>query len=213
VFAKLNGSKMITDSQILQRFAEFDQEAHTTLVTSHDTPQYPRTLLVDGDRVFTWWKNVLSLLRNPFGKDSEQYQQFCTFYHGDRYYNTSKDYYAIFISTYAGLVKSLIKTTTVSDVLKQAKIPLGTGEKDAACMMVGIALETVMGELCQRDPNIQPGECSQPSEGVNTVLYNAELYNRSKQNQISSWLNPHKNASSGESDKFARKDVLEMLQG
>ena len=118
---------MITNKQILQRFAELDQEAQAILATNHGDPEYPKILFVDGNRVFTWVKNILSLLRSIFSKDSEQYQQFSTIYHGDRDYNTFKDYYAVFTSIYTGFEKSLIRTTTVGGVLEQTKTLLGTG--------------------------------------------------------------------------------------
>ena len=79
--------------------------------------------------------------------------------------------------------------------------------------MAGIARETAMRELCQRDPTIQPDECSQSSEGVNMALYKAGAYNRSTQNKITSWLSLHKKASNAEPDQITPKDGSGMLQG
>ena len=141
------------------------------LKNNFSDPEHPKTLLVDGDRAFTWGKNVMTLLRSVFGKDSEQYQQFTNTFRGEIYYNWLKDYLSIFKSIYENYEKSLIKASTVDDVLEQWKMLLGSGEKDAACIMTGIALETAMRELCRRNTNIPPGDCSQASEQINLSLY------------------------------------------
>jgi len=204
---------MISDKKKLQSFATLEQDAQAILADSFSDPEYPNILLVDGNKVSSWGKNVIKLLEGVFGKDSAQYQTFTQKFRGEIYSNTFKTYLSIFKSIYEQYENSLIKASTVENVLAQAKMLLSTGEKGPACMMTGVALETALRELCQRHANLPADECNQGSDQVNLSLYKAGVYGRLTLNQISSWLEMQKKASRGAWDEFTPKDVLKMFQG
>jgi hypothetical protein len=79
------------------------------------------------------------------------------------------------------------------DVLERATELLQAGYKDSACVLVGIALESTLKQLCDRE-GISKGELNQ----MNKNPRKASVYNVAKQQQITAWAKLRNDSAHGD---------------
>lgn len=218
---------MRLDRLIQKRFAELEEKAKTVsesreknFVTGRGEVYYKIA-----PPVFTAWAtSVLSLLQRVFGEDGVHYQRFSEHY--EKVNRSSYTYDAVNTSGfevccsifqsakedyeggYLFNVRALVKAEVLDDALEQAEEILNAGYKDPACVVIGVALETTLKEMCTR-----AGVSHSKLDGMNIELRKAGIYNMAKQKQITAWADLRNNAAHGKWSEYNDADVKDFLEG
>jgi hypothetical protein len=163
-----------------------------------------------------WGTRVLNMLQRGFGEDSIHFKEFARIFSRSSgevsefetcreiLLSAKKDFEGGFLFNYSALVKAEV----LDDVLEQAKALLNARYKDAACIIIGIALETTLKELATR-AEIPLGKL----EKINTELCKAGVYNMAKQKQITAWAELRNKAAHGEWTEYDSDDVRSFHDG
>ena len=104
--------------------------------------------------------------------------------------------------------RTLLRAEISEDVLEEAESLLDAGYKDPACVVVGVALETAIRDLCERG-DLPVGKLDR----MNADLAKAEVYNKGMQKQVTTWAHWRNKAAHGEWDEYSADDVSDMLKG
>ena len=211
---------MKLDSLIQKRFAELEDNAKTIsesrekdFVSNKGEIHYKVA-----SPVFRGWVvKVLSLLQRIFGEDSVHHQQFQE--NSKKIHRVTKDTFEICLSIFQASkddyeggylfnVRALVKAEVLDDALEQAEKILNAGYKDPACVVVGVALEITIKEMCTRN-----GIPHKKLDGMNVELCKAGIYNMAKQKQITAWADLRNDGAHGNWAEYNIADVKDFLNG
>jgi len=208
------------DSLVLKRFAELENNAEAVSkakehsFTGTDGKRYCE---VPAPLFRGWVVRVLNLLQRIFGEDSIHCQQFKE--NSDKAGTIDESDFDLCLSIFQAAkedyeggylfdVRALVKAEVLGDALEQAEEILSAGYKDPACVVVGIALETTLKEMCTRN-GISHGKL----DSMNVELRKANVYNMAKQKQITAWADLRNNAAHGKWSEYNNADVKDFLEG
>lgn len=203
---------MKIDTKIKKRFSELEIELSQlqTKVKSGD----------NFDALFSkWGTNVLNLLDDVFPDNSVHRKSFHSQYdfHNLPAANFSfskakgiflaakEDYENGYLSSFRSLLKAEFLT---EDILTQAEELLNAGYKDPGCVLVGVALETAIKELCT-----QHGIGHKKLDQMNSELRKAGVYNLAKQKQVTAWADLRNKAAHGDWSEYSMADVNDFFSG
>lgn len=227
---------MKANQLINKRFEELAQKGTTITVTSkqREFPQVfavagpqrgaesssPRSTytahIVDRQEFITWGTSSLNLLQRIFGDTSIHYTQFRTYFDefkGDTptlnacmaVFNAAREDYE---GGYLFNVETLVSAEVLDDVLEQAEALLSSGYRGPAGVTVGVALETTLKKLCDRE-----GIPHAKLDRMNADLAKKGLYNVGMQKQITAWADLRNRAAHGQWEQFTAADVEDMIRG
>lgn len=171
---------------------------------------------VDSEKYHEWAISVMNLLLRVFGKQSPHYVFFLTnhgvfkgwaaeFENCRGIFKSAKEDYE---GGYTFKLRSLVAAEILDDVMEQASELFKSGYKDPACVLVGVALENALKDLCTRE-GIAHGKLDQ----MNAELCKADVYNLGMQKQITAWSHHRNKAAHGEWDEYTSEDVENMIKG
>ena len=205
----------------IQRFTELQSQLEAIENTKHkERLAYLNDLLVDSvdvELLSEWKVKVKNLLINSCGANSEHYKAF-TQAENQHQMETSYDYFLrirpVFRAAkedyeggYLTSVRSLVQAEVFDSVLEQAGELLLSGYPTAAAVIAGVALETALRELCDRN-YIDHGMMDK----MNNDLAKAGVYNKNQQKRITALAGIRNSAAHGKQDEFTRENVKLMIQ-
>ena len=208
---------MKMNNLIRKRFQELNDEASDIESAASIDPEDYSAFIVETASYISWATKVLNLLQRIFGNDSAHYRNFSKIY--QRFNSSHKAFMnsrAVFDAAkedyeggYLFDVRALVKAEVLTDdVLEQATELLKAGYKDPACVLVGVALESTLKELCDRE-EIAHGKLDR----MNVELCKAGVYNMAKQKQITAWADLRNKAAHGEWTEYNPADVDYLIKG
>jgi hypothetical protein len=203
---------MKIDELVKKRFMELDGQATNIRPINNDIGTY-----VDPEKCQMWASSVLNLLHRVFGESSSHFQSFQRQYEKLQVYSyqdfavlkgifgsAQQDYGMGYLFT----VRGLIKAEDSTDVLEQATNLLNGNYKDAACILVGVALEIAIKEMCNRT-----GISITKLDVMNIELAKKTIYNAGVQKQVTAWAHWRNKAAHGEFGEYNNADVKSMIEG
>lgn len=206
---------MKLDKLLLKRFNELMDQAKKVEATTSVTDV---AATVDAAKYHEWAASALNLLLRVCGEKSP----YCTGFHAIHskiiylaYREPFDNCRAIFKAAKEDYEKGLIfelrcvvKKEILSYLTRHAEKLLNSGQKDAACIIAGQALETALQELCTRAhlPHDRP-------ELMNAELGKAGTYGKDTQNRIAGWAELRARGLGGDFDRCDREAVMEMVRG
>jgi len=112
-------------------------------------------------------------------------------------------------------INELIHADIFNDFLEMAEYLLSEGYKDSAAVMVGGVLEDHLKKLCQKNsiPIIKSDGTPIKTNQLNSDLYNAKIYNRGDNKNITAWLEIRNNAAHAKYSEYSEEQVKISLQG
>lgn len=123
-------------------------------------------------------------------------------------------------SYYMGLFNKLpeiIEANVVSNYMAQAEGLLEKNYHVSAAVLAGAVLEDALHRLCQRQtPPIELVNVKGDPKSLSpliTDLQTADVFNKSKADQLNSWAKMRNYAAHGEFKQFNRQDVEDMIGG
>lgn len=163
-----------------------------------------------------WSTSVLSLLQRTFSESGSHFQSFQEAYKKfDGCESEFKVLAAIlaaakedFEGGYLFNLTGIAKAEVLGDALEQARLFLKSGFKDAACVAIGVALETTLKEISLRH--------SLPIaslESMNVALRKNDVYNSTKQQQITAWIALRNKGAHGAWTAYIAADISDMHSG
>jgi hypothetical protein len=198
---------------IQKRFNELTEKGQTSVVVRGRDGE-PE---VNYEKFQEWATSALNLLQRAFGEDSAHYRNFSVHYKSFNGYvhefENCKGVFQAAREDYEGgflfNIRALIKAEVLADdVLGQARELLAAGYKDPACVLVGVALETTLKEMCLR-----AGIPRNKIDRMNADLCKAGTYNLAKQKQITAWAELRNKAAHGDWGEYTQPDVEDFLNG
>lgn len=108
---------------------------------------------------------------------------------------------------YLASVRSMVEAEVFNSVLEQANELLVSGYYVAAAVIAGVALETGLRELCDRNA-LAHGMINK----MNDDLAKAGAYNKLQQKRIAALADIRNSAAHGKCDGFTRDDVRDMVR-
>ena len=213
---------MKTDKLVEQRLNELEQKAADILakkVYSFTSDRGGEVYYkVDTPSFKAWAASALNILQRVFGENSIHYRHFEEVFKENkesRWSSTLEECKAIlqvaaedYKGGYLFNTRGLIQAEAFSNILEQANELLASGYKDPACVVVGVALENTLKELCIRH-NIAQGKLDK----MNADLAKAGEYNMGMQKQITAWADRRNKAAHGDWNTYTTDDVNDMLHG
>lgn len=205
----------------VQRFGELQNQLEAIENTRHkERIEYLGNSLVDSvdfELLSEWKVKVKNLLINSCGANSEHYKEFIQA-ESPHQMETSYDYLLrvrpIFRAAkedyeggYLTSVRSLVQAEVFDSVLEQAGELLLSGYHTAAAVIAGVALETALRELCDRN-SIDHGMINT----MNDSLAKAGVYNKNQQKRIIALAGIRNSAAHGKPDEFNSENVKSMIQ-
>ena len=206
---------MKLDRMVIKRFEELAAKAKEVdaTVLINDT-----SAVVDSKKFQEWATEAMNLLQRVFGGDSVHYQNFDAIY--SKIINIA---YLESFNTCKGILKAAQEdyeggnTFELHDHLHEAVLKyvsnealelLRTGQKEAACILSVVALESALKELCDRAGLPVGGH-----DEMNKGLYKAGVYSIGTQQRVSDWGCIRDDILRGLSDQYSVSDVDVMLRG
>jgi hypothetical protein len=172
--------------------------------------------VIDNEMFYQWATSSLDTIQQVFGKDSAHYMYFQEFVNefggwADQFQNcrgilkaAKEDYENGFDSK----ARSLIVAEILNAFLTQSSKLLSEGNKDVACVIAGLVLETAIGEISD-----QQGITSKNIRVLNRTLRHAEVYNAALEEQIELWSTNLDNAKKNSDNRYTVSDIEDMIQG
>ncbi|WP_409409504.1 hypothetical protein AAE485_03340 [Acidithiobacillus ferriphilus] len=205
----------------VQRFGELQQQLEHIESTRHKKRlEHLNNLevdMVDSEALSEWKVKTKSLLINSCGVDSEHYKEFIKAEKPgvmDTTYEVLLRIRPIFKAAkedyeggYLTSVRSLVQAEVFDSVLEQASELLLSGYHTAAAVIAGVALETALRELCDRN-TIKHGMMNT----MNDSLAKAGIYNKNQQKRITALAGIRNSAAHGKPDEFNSENVKSMIQ-
>lgn len=166
-----------------------------------------------------WCTSVLSLLERITSQDSIHYKTFlaaqpaadASIMIEDRLSNCVGVFRAAkedYLGGYLFSLRALVEAEVLSDGLEQAEEFLKSGYKDAACIVTGVVLETVLRELCSRR-SLPIGKL----DSMNSELAKTGIYNKSMQKQITAWAGFRNDGAHGNWQGYTKEQIEQMIAG
>ncbi len=171
---------------------------------------------VKADIFEEWATRVESLLQSLFREESVHFKNFQK-YHAQfngklgavqMCMGVFKAAKADFESGYLSKVESLISAEVIDDVLEQAQELLQAKYIGPACVIVGVALETTLKKLCDRNaiPHAK-------LDKMNADLAKIGVYNIGIQKQVTAWAHWRNDAAHGTWNTFTEQDISDIIKG
>lgn len=209
---------MRLDELIKRRFTELEKQAITVIESSESKTHFNEdrgesfeVTVIPHSAFVGWATSVLSLLQHTFGEDSIHYKHFANHW-SESDFESCRAIFRAAKTDYEGgylfNVRALIKAEVLGDALDQAADLLNAGYKDPACVVIGIALETALKEMCTR-----AGTSHGKLDKMNADLIKAGTYNIAKQKQITAWADLRNKAAHGDWNAYNEADVKAFLGG
>lgn len=206
---------MKLDRMVVKRFEDLAAKAKEVdaTVLINDT-----SAVVDSNKFQEWATEAMNLLQRVFGEESVHYHNFDAIY--SKIINIA---YLESFSTCKGILKAAqedyeggntfelhdhLHEAVLKYVSNQASELLRSGQKEAACILSVVALESALKELCER-AGIPRGS----HEEMNKGLYKAGVYTIGTQQRVSDWGCIRDDVLRGLSDQYSISDVDVMLKG
>jgi len=208
---------MLLDKVIQKRLVELIAKADAISNTRTSEDFRGKTIYsVSRSEVVGWSTSVLSLLQRTFAEKGSHFQSFQKEYKAFNGYESEfKALVAIlaaakedFEGGYLFSIANLAKAEVLSDALEQAELFLRSGFKDAACVVIGVALETTLKEISRHH--------SLPIamlEDMNIALRKADIYNATKQKQVTAWIDLRNKGAHGAWGAYSAADIRDMQTG
>ncbi len=204
-----------------QRFGELQQQLEYIESTRHtERLEHLSNLevdMVDSAALREWKVKAKNLLIHSCGADSEHYKEFIEAEKPevmDTSYEVLLRIRPIFRAAkedyeggYLTSVRSLVQAEVFNSVLEQAGELLLSGYHTAAAVIAGVALETALRELCDRN-SIDHGMINT----MNDSLAKAGVYNKNQQKRIIALAGIRNSAAHGKPDEFNSENVKSMIQ-
>ncbi|MHC4196739.1 MAG: hypothetical protein ACYSRP_02350, partial [Planctomycetota bacterium] len=138
---------------VLKRFKELEEKIRDVEITRHNTDL---GYGVDSEIFEEWANSVLNLLQRICGEDSVHFRNFTENYKAfkgwaeefDRCKGVFKAAKSDYEGGYLFKIESLVSAEVIDDVLAQAEHLLDDGQKDPACVIARVALETTLKKMC-----------------------------------------------------------------
>lgn len=172
---------------------------------------------VDEDVLLEWRVKAKNLIVKVCGEDSQHFKEFINAEKGSSWsgsYSKFKALKAVFLATkedfdggYLSSYKSIVQAEVFDTELEQATELLKSGYYVAACVIVGVVLETALRELCDRE-NLPHGKMDK----MNADLAKAGIYNKIVQKQVTAHAGLRNSAAHGNQDEFTKEDVAQMIK-
>lgn len=206
---------MKLDRMVIKRFEDLAAKAKEVEATVliNDT-----SAVVDSNKFQEWATEAMNLLQRVFGAESVHYHNFDAIYSKIiniaylESFNTCKGILKAAQEDYAGGNTFELHDHLHEAVLKyisgQASELLQSGQKEAACILSVVALESTLKELCER-ANVPVGS----HEEMNKALYKAGAYTIGTQQRVSDWGCIRDDVLRGLTDQYSISDVDVMLKG
>jgi len=211
------------DELIKKRFVELEEQATTVRASGEsvsyfnaDTSETSWETIIPRSAFVGWATSVLSLLQRALGENSVHYKHFADHFNcfkgSESDFETCRAIFSAAKADYEGgylfNVRALIKAEVLGDALDQAANLLNAGYKDPACVVIGVALEMALKELCT-GAGIPHGKIDK----MNADLTKADTYNITKQKQITAWADLRNKAAHGDWNAYNPAEVKSFLDG
>lgn len=171
--------------------------------------------IVDKSLYNKWCLNVLNLLKQACGKDSDYYQRFSDLYEEGHLHTASQfqEFRTLFEAAkddYTGgyiiPTETLVHAEVFDEQLEQATELLKKGYYIPAAVCAGVVLETALFKLCQQN-NISRGTL----DTMNIELTKIEVYSKLEQKKITALAHIRNCAAHGNFEEINKSDVKNML--
>ena len=208
---------MHIDTLVQKRLAELLAKGEAILAAKTSSSFHGSTIWrVSHAEVLGYCASVSNLLKRAFGESgthfcafqaaSAKHVQYETEFRGlQAIVSAAKEDYE---GGYLFNLRGLVKAEVLDDALEQARELLGSGYKDPACVLVGVALEVAVKELIERN-----GIGLSKLDKMNVDLCKLGIYNVAKQKQITAWADLRNKAAHGEWSEYSQADVEDMRGG
>ena len=193
------------------------------------TPTTKTRIAIDSDLFFRWRTSVESLLFQVFGSSHPTYIRFAedarkpSF---DGLHSAFSYLRSLFLSAkddfeggYLFNLRQLVHADVFANELEQAEYFLSEGYKIPAAVVAGTVLESTLRELCSShgvvilDINKQDVTRTAKLDRMNSELTKANVYNSTRQKQITAWAAIRNNAAHGKPNDFDDTQVRDMISG
>jgi len=184
---------------------------------------------IDSELFYRWRTSVESLLFQVFGTLHPTYIRFAEDARKPSRGNLNLDFMyfrSLFLSAkddfeggYLFNLRNLVHADVFANELEQAEYFLNEGYKVPAAVVAGTVLESTLRELCAShgvvilDNNQQDVTRTAKLDRMNSELTKANVYNGTRQKQITAWAAIRNNAAHGKPDDFEDAQVRDMISG
>lgn len=206
---------MQLDQMVLKRFDELEARAKEVDRTVQVTDI---AAAVDSRKFQEWATAALNLLQRVCGEKSVHFRNFSAIHSkiiSIAYKETFDNCRAIvraarddYENGYLFELRGMLGEEIIYFLLERAFEFQERGNKDAACILAGVALENSLKHLCKRK-GILRGKCEQ----MNTDLCRGGGYDARVKEEIAGWLALQQHALGGEWDRYGEGSVGGMLDG
>jgi hypothetical protein len=208
---------MRNDTSLLaRRFAELDAQYLAVEATKRFRDGSFAGDFVDNEMLIGWRVKVNNLLAKACGEQSVHYQKFNQIETDSGWstnYQVGKSQKAVFDAAredfeggYLASFRNLVQAELFDSELDQARELLGGGYVLPAAVIAGVVLETTLRQMCI-DVGIAVGKLDK----MNAELAKAGCYNLLMQKRITALADIRNSAAHGNTDRFSRADVEDML--
>jgi hypothetical protein len=112
-------------------------------------------------------------------------------------------------------IQELVRAEVFDDFLGMSEHLLEQGYKDPAAVLVGSVLEQHLRKLCDRAaiPTFLSDGKPKKADALNSELATKDVYSKSDQKSVTSWLGLRNDAAHGHYDKYTSEQVRILLLG
>lgn len=202
---------------IQQRLVELIAKADAILRARTSSDFRGRAIYhVSKAEVAGWSTSVLSLLQKTFTESGSHFQSFQAAYKNFNGYESEFTPLAAILAAakedfeggYLFNLTGLAKAEVLGDALEQARSFLKSGFKDAACVVIGVALETTLKEI-----SLHHSLPIASLEDMNVALRKNDIYNLTKQQQVTAWIALRNKGAHGAWTAYSAADISDMHSG
>jgi len=203
------------DAMVLGRFDELADKAKEVRSTLQVTDI---AASVDHRKFQEWATSCLNLLQRVFGERSAHYRNFHAVYSkiiNIAYQESFDKCRAImqaaredFQAGYQFELQGFLSYAVLEYLAKRSREFMRRGEKETACVLAGVLLESALKELCKRK--------GLPEQGVaqmNENLYKKGVYRVGVRQRVTDWCCMWEDMLRCYGDKYRMIDIEEMLRG
>lgn len=218
---EIDGSKETKQVQVLDGIQVINRQPPRRHAETRTT--------IDFELFFRWRTSVESLLFQVFGATHPTYQRFSADARKQNSINMHSDFLyfrSLFLSAkddveggYLFNLRHLVHAEVFANELEQAEYFLSEEYKVPAAVVAGTVMESTLRELCSShfvvilDNNKQDVTRTAKLDRMNSELTKANVYNSTRQKQITAWAAIRNNAAHGKPNDFDDTQVRDMISG
>ncbi len=177
--------------------------------------------------VTSWVTRLGQLIRKLYGENSQHFNNYNAAISTDNFYNIGSSWYGQISQVQGtalavkhgiedgllGNIKGSLQADLFSDFLEIGEHLLQNKHKDAAAVIIGVALEDSLKKLCNKNgiETIKPNGSPMTMDSLNIELAKKKVYSKLDQKQITSWAHIRNNAAHSEYEEYDKKQVKMML--